>query len=202
MTKVPQTPATPWTEAAPIASSIFSFFSINSIEKTTIIPPIRPANTEPTAVMFPHPAVILTRPARAPFNVWTKFGLPYHIHVVTRAPKAPAAAAKFVNNTTFEAAIASAPPQANWDPPLKPNHPNHRINTPKVARIWLWPGIGITFPSTNFPILGPTMYAPTKAAHPPTEWTIEDPAKSINSTGMKDAVFKNPPFHSQPPAIG
>ena len=40
------------------------------------------------------------------------------------------------------------------------------------------PDPGITFPFTNFPILGPTIKAATKAAHPPTECTNVDPAKS------------------------
>ena len=67
-----------------------------------MIPPIKPATTAPTAVMFPQPAVILTKPAKAPFNVCAKFGLPYQIQVVTNAPSPPAAAAKFVINTTLE----------------------------------------------------------------------------------------------------
>ena len=49
ITIVPQNQAIPWTETAPIASSILSFFSMNSIEKTTIIPPIKPAITAPGA---------------------------------------------------------------------------------------------------------------------------------------------------------
>tara|TARA_B110000091_G_scaffold191013_1_gene214551 strand:- start:1206 stop:1409 length:204 start_codon:yes stop_codon:yes gene_type:complete len=64
--------------------------------------------------MLPQPAVILTKPANTPFKVCAKLGLPYQIQVVIKAPNPPAAAAKFVINTTFEAAVASAPPQANW----------------------------------------------------------------------------------------
>ena len=54
---------------------------------------------------------------------------------VINAPRAPAAAAKFVTSTTVEAPTASSPPQASCDPPLKPNQPNHRIKTPSVAMI-------------------------------------------------------------------
>ena len=53
------------------------------------------------------------------------------------------------------------------------------------------------------PRRGPTMYAPTKAAQPPTACTIDEPARSINSVGIKSAEFSHPSvFHSQPPAIG
>ena len=76
-------------------------------------PPISPARTAPPSVMLPHPAVILTNPAKAPFSVCAKFGFPYQIQVVIRAPRAPAAAAKFVTTTTAEAPIASSPPQAS-----------------------------------------------------------------------------------------
>ena len=55
-----------------MASSIFNFLSINSIEKTTTIPPINPAKAAPSEDMFPHPAVILTKPAKAPFKVCAK----------------------------------------------------------------------------------------------------------------------------------
>ena len=84
---------------------------------------------------MPHPAVILTRPASAPLSVCAILGLPIYIHVVKRAPSAPAAAARLVTRTTVEAPTASSPPQANCDPPLKPNHPHHKMKTPKVARI-------------------------------------------------------------------
>ena len=90
-----------------------SFFSINSIEKTTITPPISPAISAPPGVILPHPAVILTRPASAPLSVCAMLGLPRYIHVVKRAPRAPAAAAKLVTRTTVEAPTASSPPQAN-----------------------------------------------------------------------------------------
>ena len=47
------------------------------------------------------------------------------------------------------------------------------------------------------------MYAPTNAAQPPTACTIDEPARSINSVGIKLAALSHPSeFHSQPPAIG
>ena len=66
---------------------------------------------------------------------------------------------------------SSNEPKANCDPPLKPNQPNHKINTPKVAK-----GIeelekgAIAFGSpvlVNLPSLGPRSIAPARAAAPP-----------------------------------
>jgi hypothetical protein len=54
------------------------------------------------------------------------------------------------------------------------------MKTPSDPNIKLWPGIAFDFPSVYFPILGPTIIAATNAAHPPTECTTVDPAKSIN----------------------
>ena len=139
-----------------------------------------------------------TNPAIAPLSVIPKLGFPSLIQVVAIAPTAPAAAAMLVTITTADAATESSPPQASCEPPLKPNHPNHRINTPRAPNKRLCPGITFDFPSTYLPSLGPTIHAPTSAAHPPTEWTIEDPAKSI-----KPRLANQPsPFHCHPPEIG
>ncbi len=65
------------------------------------------------------------------------------------------------------------------EPPLKPNQPNQSIKTPAVAMGMLCPGIAFGLPSLpNFPILAPKMAMATKAAHPPTECTNVEPAKS------------------------
>ena len=65
---------------------------------------------------------------------------------------------------------------------MKPNQPNHKINTPIVTN-----GIdeaangliGATPPDfVNRPSLGPIIIAPAKAAAPPVECTRVDPAKS------------------------
>ena len=73
-----------------------------------------------------------------------------------------------------EIATASAnDPNANCEPPLNPNQPNHRTNTPKVTN-----GIedaakgcsafGVPFES-NLPVLEPNNSAPANAADPPVE---------------------------------
>ena len=65
----------------------------------------------------------------------------------------PAAAAKQVVTKVKEVNSGSA---ERTDPPLNPNHPNHRINTPAAAKGILCPGIAFGLPSfLNFPILAP-----------------------------------------------
>ena len=87
----------------------------------------------------------------------------------------------------FEIAATSAPdPMASCDPPLKPNQPNHNIKVPNVANGKFDPGIGLTLQSSEYlPFLAPKMIAPVRAAHPPTPWTIEEPAKSKNPASLK-----------------
>ena len=92
------------------------------------------------------------------------------------APIPPAAAAKDVVTSTKEVPAGSAD---NTDPPLNPNQPNHKISTPAAAKGILCPGMACAFPlSENLPILGPKRYMAINAAHPPTECTNVDPAKS------------------------
>ena len=54
-------------------------------------------------------------------------------------------------------------------PPLKPNHPNHKIKVPKIARGKLDP-VNLPLVADEYlPILGPNIKTPAKAIHPPTE---------------------------------
>jgi hypothetical protein len=64
---------------------------------------------------------------------------------------------------------------ANCDPGLKPNHPNHKINT--LRHLTLNCVQVLHLPSVlYFPILGPTKAAATNDAQPPTECTTLEPA--------------------------
>ena len=66
--------------------------------------------------------------------------------------------------------------------PLKPYQPSHKMKTPSAPSGIEWPGMAlilITFPSlprTYFPMRGPSMIAPTRAAMPPTMWIAQEPA--------------------------
>ena len=79
----------------------------------------------------------------------------------------PAAAARQVVTNVREVNSGSAD---NTDPPLNPNQPNHKINTPAAATGMLCPGIALGFPSElNLPTRAPNRYTAISAAHPPTE---------------------------------
>ena len=190
---VPQIPATKWTESAPTGSSILNLSNIGTAS-TTINPPTIPT---PNAYNIPASgaAVTDTRPAKAPFNTIVKSTFLYKNWVNNAAITAPAAAAILVLATTIAIpVISSLDPNANWEPPLNPNHPIHRMNVPNVANAKFEPGIGLTLPSAVYlPFLAPRIKTPANAAHPPTEWTIVDPAKS-------EKPAKIPP-NSDPPHV-
>ena len=77
-----------------------------------------------------QPAVMPTRPARAPFKLMPTSGFPNLIHEINMAKIAPAAAARLVL-TKIMAILLSA---VVVEPGLKPNQPSQRINTPRAAR--------------------------------------------------------------------
>ena len=77
-----------------------------------------------------HPAVIPTSPAKAPLRAILTSGLPKCIQTVIIAAIAPAAAAKLVV-TAITAMLIFVPLVVL--PALKPNQPNHNMNTPKAA---------------------------------------------------------------------
>ena len=156
-----------------------------------------------------HPAVIATRPAIAPLSENVALGLPVANQEKNNAPIAPAAAARLV--VTIIRAIDRSIPDVVL-PALKPNQPNHNRNTPSAANGILWPGMFFTsflyatrdpvpefliFVLTYLPIRGPRTNAPASPAHPPTECTTVDPAKSI-----KPRSLSQPPPQIHRPTMG
>jgi hypothetical protein len=147
-------------------------------------------------------AVIATNPPIHPFNIWTTSVFPKFNLVTIAAAITPPAPAKNVLIKIVDTAIASsAVPIASCEPPLNPNQPNQRTNTPKVTN-----GIedaangfnGAGAPDlVNLPSLGPIIIAPANAAAPPVECTNVDQAKS-----EKPIEANQPPPHCQPITIG
>ena len=127
---VPQIPHTRWTERAPTGSSIFAL-SKAITEITTMIPAIRPMIIELSTETTSAPAVIPTKPASEPLRAIERSGFLVTIQEVRIAPIIPAAAAIQVVTRTKETPSASAD---STEPPLNPNQPNHRRNTPIAAR--------------------------------------------------------------------
>ena len=70
---------------------------------------------------------------------------------------------------------------ASSEPALKPNQPNHRMNTPTTTKPMLWPGIALGEPSGAYlPMRGPRKTPHIRAAQPPALCTMLEPAKSLN----------------------
>ena len=111
----------------------------------------------------------------------------------------PAAAARLVFTRTMLIDTASAAlANANCDPPLNPNQPNHKMKTPSVTSSMFEGGVGLTVPSRrNLPSLGPTTSMPASAAQPPVLCTMVEPAKSWNPRSLSQ-----PPPHVHAPTIG
>ena len=179
---------------APTGSSILSLSSCIT-DITTIIPAIKPTMTEYIGLIKSAPAVIPTKPANEPFNIMDRSGFFEIIVDVIMAPITPAAAASVVVTNTRETPPGSA---ERTEPPLNPYHPNHSKNTPIVAYGKLCPRFGLIFPFFEyFPKRGPSVYAPTRAAQPPTLCTNVEPAKSC-----KPIALNHPPPHCHDPATG
>ena len=92
----------------------------------------------------------------------------------------------------------AASPSLSTEPPLKPNHPNHSMNTPSVTTSTLEGGLARTVPSRrNLPSRGPATIMPASAAQPPVLCTIVEPAKSLNPNSSSQ-----PPPQVQAPTTG
>ena len=117
-------------------------------------------------------AVIATSPPKAPLSIITTSVLPPTNLETAAQTITPAQAARLVliNIVAIEVE-SSKDPKANCEPPLNPNHPSHKINTPSVAKgiEELAKGsIALGSPvSVNLPSLGPRSIAPASAAAPP-----------------------------------
>jgi hypothetical protein len=97
---VPQTPASPCTETAPIGSSM-RIRSTASTPSTAIVPATAPITIAAHGATNPAAAVIATSAAITPFSIIERSGFLITIHDVITAPSAPAAAATFVVSATY-----------------------------------------------------------------------------------------------------
>ena len=149
-----------------------------------------------------QPAVMPTRPASTPLSVSERDGFLYLNQATSNENIPPAQAARLVVRKTWEIAVRlPSPDAANCEPGLKPNQPNQRMKTPRLASARLCPGMARDFLSLSyFPIRGPRMAAPTRAIQPPTECTTVDPAKSWNVVPNVFIINEpSSPFINQPP---
>ena len=127
--------------------------------KTRTNADITPIRNAPTALTASQPAVIATKPPSEPFRVIDMSGFLYLIHVMIITAHVAAAAAKLVLKMMLPIATRLSSPVADTvEPPLKPNHANQSMKTPRAPIVRLCPGMALTLPSESyFPILGPSI---------------------------------------------
>ncbi len=106
--------------------------SINSTAKTTRTPETAPIIQDPNASTTSHPAVTATKPASAPLSDIETSGFPLLIHVNIIVTQVAIAGAQVVV-TNIDASCAPSVAAA----PLKPYHPNQRMNTPSAPSVRL-----------------------------------------------------------------
>ena len=82
-----------------------------------------------TGDTHPEAGVIEANPAIVPVTRPTREDFPYFI----RSYNAQVNDADAAEMCVTVIAIAAPPSAANWDPPLKPNHPTHSIAAPSIT---------------------------------------------------------------------
>ena len=143
----------------------------------------------PPQETFAQPAVIPTRPAKAPFKLMVTSGLPNLNQETSIAAMVPVTAEILV----IKAIRPIDPSPTVVEPALKPNQANQRMKTPKDAIGILCPGIALTIPPGPYlPFLAPIVIAPANANHPPKLWTTLDPAKSIKAPVLRPSNQPDP----------
>src|SRR5690606_35384835 len=115
---------------APTGSSSFSL-SIKDTANTIITPAMAPIKSASEGFIWSAPAVIPTKPPRIQVKNMVKSSFLSLIVDVNIAATPPAAAAKQAVTKLKEVNAGSAD---KIEPPLNPNQPNHKINTPAVAK--------------------------------------------------------------------
>src|SRR5436309_8693910 len=120
---------------------------------------------------YPEAGVIATRPHTAPTLMPTADGFPFRAMSVSIQLTAAAAAARFVTTSAFTAKSFAA----NALPALNPNHPNQRIEAPRITYGTLFGRGSILVRPSRRPMTSVAATADTPAA----VWTTRPPAKSI-----------------------
>ena len=126
--RVPQMPAARCTGTAPTTSSSSSFSS-SIVTPYMIAPAIQPMLTADSGVMMWAEAVIPTSPANEPFIIIRTSDRPVIHHPIISAtipPKAP-------ETVVLTIMVGTSGVSPRVLPPLKPNQPNHKRNTPRVT---------------------------------------------------------------------
>mmetsp|Transcript_15770 Transcript_15770/g.42385 ORF Transcript_15770/g.42385 Transcript_15770/m.42385 type:complete len:207 (+) Transcript_15770:696-1316(+) len=181
----PHAPQAKCTALASTTSSTFKMLRTNEAQAVYTHAPTMPMGTADHGSTVAQPAVMDTRPARAPLSVCSRSRLCRMSLARARLVIAPAAAAIVVVAAARETTLPR-PMMPSAEPGLKPYQPTQRMKVPSAWSVAECPGISMTLPSaSNLPRRGPTKKAPSSALRPPTMCTAPQPAKSIMPTPRK-----------------
>src|SRR6266566_167763 len=132
---------------------------------------------------------LATKPQTAPTAIPTADGFPFRTQSVSIQLTAAPAAARFVTTSALTASAFAA----SALPALKPNHPNHNTEAPRITYGMLFGRLS----RRSTPSLRPMTSAAATADTPAAVWTTRPPAKS-----MTPRDFRNPPMPQFQCAIG
>src|SRR5881396_2998403 len=186
--RVPQMPPAPWhAKTSSESSSVVRARQLpTKLQRTPATSPMMIDGIGPT---YPEAGVIATRPHTAPTAIPTTEGFPFRTQsVIIQLTVAPAAA-RFVTTSALTARAFAA----SALPALKPNHPNHNTEAPRITYGMLFGRLS----SRSTPSLRPMTSAAATADTPAAVWTTRPPAKS-----MTPSDFRNPPMPQFQCAIG
>jgi len=156
----PQNPQAPCTEKASSGSSM-PIALTPRIEPAKTKPPTTPMSIDQNGLDASQPAVILTRPAKTPFesedthSTWSTI----IVKIKTVRPPQAAEIVVFMHTVWITTLLSPVAPRA--DPPLNPYQPNHRMNVPNTTRPTLC-GLNssLSVSGSNLPMRGPRNIAP------------------------------------------
>src|SRR5205807_7922235 len=138
---------------------------------------------------YPKAGVMATSPQTAPTAIPTADGFFFLAQSVSIQLTAAPAAARFVTTSAFTASSFAL----RALPALKPNHPNHSTEAPRITYGMLFGRLS----RRATPFRRPMTSAAATAETPAAVWTTKPPAKSMTPSDLSQPP--TPPFQS---AIG
>src|SRR2546428_466553 len=177
---VPQMPPAPWHAKTSSESSrvVRARQLPTKLHRTPATSPMMIDGIGPT---YPEAGVMATSPQTAPTAIPTADGFFFLTQSVSIQLTAAPAAARFVTTSAFTASSFAL----RALPALKPNHPNHSTEAPRITYGMLFGRLS----RRSMPWRRPMTRAAATADTPAAVWTTRPPAKS-----MTPRVLRKPPM--------
>src|SRR2546425_6951394 len=185
---VPQIPPAPWhANTSRESSSVVRALQLAT--KLHRTPATRPMMIDGIGPTYPEAGVMATKPQTAPTAIPTADGFFFLTQSVSIQLTAAPAAARFVTTSAFTASSFAL----RALPALKPNHPNHSTEAPRITYGMLFGRLS----RRSMPWRRPMTRAAATADTPAAVWTTSPPAKSMTPSDLR-----KPPMPQFQCAIG